>query len=72
MSMSHVVLGLIICGFVVLILGITFIGTIVDARLARAATEILNTTTHHNAIVASMIDGLIVIDDNGIIETTFM
>ena len=67
MILSPLWMAFSICGSVALILGLTFVGTMVDERLAGAAETIRETATRHSTVVETMADGLVVFDDDGVI-----
>jgi two-component system sensor histidine kinase/response regulator len=58
-----------ICLFVLVILGVTLIGTMVDRKFIAASDSLLETGIRHTTVLRTMINGLITFDASGRIET---
>jgi NO-binding membrane sensor protein with MHYT domain/signal transduction histidine kinase len=58
-----------ICLFVLVILGVTLIGTMVDRKFIAASDSLLETGIRHTTVLRTMINGLITFDAAGRIET---
>lgn len=68
-GLSPGLLALMICTVVVTILGMTFVGTIVDSRLSSIAAALDEESAQHRAVVESMVEGLVVLDPDGTMRT---
>jgi PAS domain S-box-containing protein len=64
-----VLLAILVCVFVLFILGVTLIGTIVDQKLLAASDSLMESGMRHTAVLRSMVNGLMLLDENGRIET---
>ena len=62
-------LAVFICLFVLVILGVTLIGTMVDRKFIAASDSLLETGIRHATVLRTMINGLITFDAAGRIET---
>lgn len=69
MSSNSVVLVLAIMAVVAIFVGVTVIGVILDRRLQSAEDTAVESEIRERAIVETLADGLMVIDNNGNIET---
>ncbi len=68
-SSQSVVLALIVGAFVAIFVGITVVGAVVDRRLEQAEEMAKKSELRKKVILETMADGLVVIDENGRIET---
>ena len=68
-SSQSVVLALIVGAIVAVFVGITVIGAVVDRRLQMAEELARKSELRKKVILETMADGLLVVDENGLIET---
>ena len=62
-------LAVLICLFVLVILGVTLIGTMVDRKFITASDSLMETGIRHTTVLRTMVNGLITFDAAGRIET---
>ena len=62
-------LAVFICLFVLVILGVTLIGTMVDRKFITASDSLMETAIRHTTVLRTMVHGLITFDAAGRIET---
>ena len=63
------VLAVLICLFVLVILGVTLLGTMVDRKFITASDSLMETAIRHTTVLRTMVHGLITFDAAGRIET---
>ena len=66
---SPLALGVAICGATSLIMGVAIVGTIVDRHLEEAAVRLRDTEAWADAVINTVTDGIIAIDQGGIIRS---
>ena len=62
-------LAVLICLFVLVILGVTPLGTMVDRKFTTASDSLMETGIRHTTVLRTMVNGLITFDATGRIET---
>ncbi|MBR9805282.1 PAS domain S-box protein, partial [bacterium] len=69
MSTSNIVMAVAIMSIIVVLCGVTVVGALVDRRLQAAEDTAAMSEKRKRAVVEHLSDGLLVIDENGNIET---
>ena len=69
MLMSPELMAIVIAIVVLLITGLTVLGTFIDQRLTEASDSVVEAATRYESVLATMADGFIVLNEDQTIET---